>query len=148
MKKLIIPILLSLSVSVHAQCDQATAWVFSIAPGYAKTGITFSMEAGLWPVDGRVGILAGPVMYSRQEVVKDKTETIIDIDLAGRLVFKITDLGDNCPQLVTIYGTARGNVGASFRGYISLGRSDILGIEPFYGTRTGIGVSVIFTTRL
>lgn len=148
MKKIIIPILLLSSIALHAQCDQATTWVFSISPGYSKTGITFNMEAGLWPVDGRVGILAGPVMYSRQEVVKDKTETITDIDLAGRLVFKLTDLGDNCPQLVTLFGTVRGNVGASYRGYLSLGRSDVIGVEPFYGTKTGVGVSIIFTTRL
>jgi hypothetical protein len=148
MKSILISVLILLSIAAKAQCDQATAWVFSISPGYAKTGITFSMEAGLWPVDGRVGILAGPVMYSRREVIKDKTETITDLDFTGRLIFKITELGDNCPQLVTIYGTARGNVGGSFRGYISLGRSDIIGVEPFYGTRTGVGVSIIFTTRL
>lgn len=148
MKKLTIPILLLISMIAHGQCDQATAWVFSVSPGYAKTGFTFGMEAGLWPVASRVGILAGPVMYSRQQVVKGKTETITDIDFTGRLVFKITDLGDNCPQLVTLYGTARDNVGASYRGYVSIGRYDILGVGPFYSTKTGIGVSIIFTTKL
>jgi hypothetical protein len=148
MKNFLLPVFMLLSITLHSQCDQATAWVFSISPGYAKTGITFSMEAGLWPVDGRVGVLAGPVMYSQQEVIKDKTETITDLDFTGRLIFKLTDLGDNCPQLVTLYGTVRGNLGASYRGYISLGRSDILGIEPFYGTRTGIGISLVFTTKL
>jgi hypothetical protein len=148
MKSTLLSVLLLLSLAGHGQCDQATAWVFSISPGYAKTGITFGMEAGLWPVDRRVGVLAGPVMYSRQEVIKDKTETITDLDFTGRLIFKLTDLGDNCPQLVTLYGTVRGNIGASYRGYISLGRSDILGVEPFYGTRTGIGISIIFTTKL
>lgn len=148
MKSILLPILILLSIAGHSQCDQATAWVFSISPGYAKTGITFGMEAGLWPVNSRIGVMAGPVMYSRQEVNKDKTETITDLDFTGRLVFKITELGDNCPQLLTLYGTVRGNLGASFRGYISLGPSDILGIEPFYGTRTGIGVNLVFTTRL
>jgi hypothetical protein len=148
MKKFLLPAFILISIALHGQCDQATAWVFSISPGYAKTGITFSMEAGLWPVDGRVGILAGPVVYSRREVVKDKTETLTDIDFAGRLIFKLTELGNNCPQLVTLYGTVRGNVGASFRGYLSLGRSDLIGIEPFYGTRSGIGFSLVFTTRL
>lgn len=107
------------------------------------------MEAGLWPVAGRVGILAGPVLYSMQhQDEKGNTETITDFDVAGRLVFKLTDLGDNSPQLITMYGTARGNVGASYRGYISLGRNDLLGVEPFYGTKTGMGIGLIFTTRL
>ena len=148
MKCLFISTLVFISISLHGQCDRATAFVFSLAPGYSKTGATFSMEAGLWPVAGRVGVLAGPVIYSQQRVVKGETETVTDFDLAGRLVFKLTDLGDNCPQLVTVFGTVRGNVGGSYRGYISIGRYDILGIEPFYGSKTGIGVSVIFTTRL
>jgi hypothetical protein len=148
MKKFMLSLLLLISLATHAQCDQATAWVFSIAPGYAKTGAAFSMEAGLWPVAGKVGVLAGPAMYSRRQVVKDKTETVTEIDLAGRLVFKITDLGDNCPQLMTVFATARGNVGASYRGYISLGRSDLVGVEPFYSSRTGMGINLLFTTRL
>jgi len=148
MKKLIIPILLLAAVAVHGQCEQATAWVFSLAPGYAKTGVTFGMEAGLWPVAGRMGVLAGPVMYSQQRTVKGNTETVTDLDVAAHLVFKITNLGDNSPQLFTLFGTVRGNLGASFRGYISLGPFDMLGIEPFYGTKTGIGVNAIFTSRL
>ena len=150
MKNYLLPAFILISAALHGQCDQATAFVFSISPGYAKTGFTFNMEAGLWPVAGRVGVLAGPVLYSRQQVVKGKneTETITDLDFAGRLVFKLTELGDNSPQLLTVYGTARGNVGGSFRGYLSLGRYDMLGVEPFYGTKTGIGVSLIFTTRL
>ena len=148
MKTIILSAFILISITLRAQCDQATTWVFSISPGYAKTGIVFSMEAGLWPVNSRLGIMAGPVMYSTRQVVKEKAETVTDIDLTGRLVFKLTDLGDNCPQLITLFGTVRGNFGASFRGYLSLGPSDILGIEPFYGTKTGIGVSIIFTSRL
>jgi hypothetical protein len=148
MKTILLPAFILISIALRAQCDEATTWVFSISPGYAKTGFTFSMEAGLWPVNRRFGIMAGPVMYSRQEVGKDRTETITDIDVTGRLVFKLTDLSDNCPQLITFFGTARGNIGASFRGYLTVGRSDIIGIEPFYGTKTGIGLSIIFTSRL
>jgi hypothetical protein len=92
--------------------------------------------------------MAGPLMYNQQLVTKGKTETITDIDFAGRLVFKLTKLGDNSQQLLTLYGTARGNFGASFSGYLSIGESELVGVEPFYGTRTGPWISIIFTTRL
>jgi hypothetical protein len=149
MKNLLIIMCLISTVDLRGQCDQKTAFVFSLAPAYSKTGFVFNMEAGLWPVDSRIGILAGPVLYSQQhQDVKGNTETVTDIDVAGRLVFKLTDLGNNSPQLITVYGTARGNVGGSYRGYISIGRYDLLGVEPFYGTKTGMGIGLIFTTQL
>ncbi|MCS3797004.1 hypothetical protein [Niastella sp. OAS944] len=149
MKSLLIAVCIICTLNVCGQCDQKTAFVFSLAPAYSKTGFVFNMEAGLWPVDGRVGVLAGPVLYSEQHLdAKGNTETVTDFDVAGRVVFKLTDLGNDSPQLITVYGTAHGNVGGSYRGYISIGRYDLLGIEPFYGTKTGMGVGLIFTTRL
>lgn len=149
MKSLLIAVCIISTLNVFGQCDQKTAFVFSLAPGYSKTGFVFNMEAGLWPVDGRLGILAGPVLYSQQhQDAKGNTETVAGFDVAARVVYKLTDLGYNSPQLITVYGTAHGNVGGSYRGYISLGRYDLLGVEPFYGTKTGIGVGLIFTTRL
>lgn len=150
MKNLLIIVCIISTLNVCGQCDQKTAFVFSLAPGYSKTGFVFNMEAGLWPVAGRIGILAGPVIYSQQHQVtgKTETETITDLDVAGRLVFKLTELGNNSPQLITVFGTARGNLGASYRGYMSVGQYNLLGIEPFYGTKTGVGIGLIFTTQL
>lgn len=149
MKNLLIAVCIISTLTVCGQCDQKTAFVVSLAPAYSKTGFVFNMEAGLWPVDGRLGILAGPVLYSQQHRdAKGNTETVTGFDAAARVVYKLTDLDNNSPQLITVYGTAHGNVGASYRGYISLGRYDLVGVEPFYGTKTGIGIGLIFTTRL
>lgn len=134
--------------NIFAQCDKMNAFVFSLNAGYAKTGVVFGMEAGLWPIAGRVGILAGPVLYTRQEVVKGKIETITDLDFGGRLVFKLTDLGDNSPQMLTLYGTCRGMIGGSLRMYLSISESDLISVEPFYTNRTGPGFYILFTSRL
>lgn len=132
--------------SVFAQCEN-NAFVFSISPGYSKTGIVFGMEAGLWPA-GKVGIMAGPIMYNRQQVGKDKTETLTELDFGGRIIYKLTELGSNSPQLLTLFGTVKGMLGISCRGYVSLGENDLIGIEPFYANRVGAGVNIIFTTKL
>lgn len=148
MKKLLILLLafVSWDSSVFAQCEN-NAFVFTISPGYSKTGILFGMEAGLWPAAGKVGIMAGPIMYNRQQTEKDKTETITDMDFEGRIIYKLTALGSNSPQLLTLFGTVKGILGISYRGYVSLGENDLIGIEPFYN-RVGAGVNVIFTTKL
>src|ERR1044072_6929347 len=102
MKSLLIAVCIICTLNVCGQCDQKTAFVFSLAPAYSKTGFVFNMEAGLWPVDGRVGVLAGPVLYSEQHLdAKGNTETVTDFDVAGRVVFKLTDLGNDSPQLIT-----------------------------------------------
>lgn len=41
-----------------AQCEQ-NAIVFTLSPGYSKTGPALAMEAGLWPVSGKVGVMGG-----------------------------------------------------------------------------------------
>jgi hypothetical protein len=149
MKKLIMLLLAHIcwDSSVFAQCEN-NAFVFSISPGYSRTGVTFAMEAGLWPAAGRVGIMGGPIMYNRQQVGKYKTETLTDLDFEGRIIYKLTALGSNSPQLVTLFGTVKGMLGISYRGYISLSENDLIGIEPFYANRVGAGVNIIFTTKL
>ena len=148
MKKIVFLVLLLAGKGAYAQCGRATTWVFSFAPGYAKTGITFNMEGGLWPVNSRFGVIAGPVIYSQQKVIKGITEQVTDVDFTGRVVFKLTRLDSDFPQLITLFSTVGRNLGASYRGYISLTDNHIIGIEPFYGTKTGIGVSAIFTVKL
>lgn len=147
MKKFILFLLCQGSLDSFCQC-QNNAIVVSLAPGYAKTGVVFGMEAGLWPVAGKIGVLAGPTMYNRVKTDKGKTETITQLDLTARLIYKITELGNNSPQLFTLYGSVMGMLGVSYRGYVSLSEYELLGVEPFYSRRTGPGFNVLYTMKL
>ena len=133
--------------NVFAQCE-TNAIVVSIAPGYSKSGVVFNMEAGLWPVAGKLGILGGPIIYNEEMIDKGENAKVAQLDFTGRLIYKVTELGDNSPQIFTLFGTVRGTVGASNRCYFSLGRDDLLGLEPFYSNKTGMGINLLFTTKL
>jgi hypothetical protein len=47
-----------------------------------------------------------------------------------------------------VFATVRGLLGVSYRGYMSLGESALIGIEPVYINRLGAGVNLIITMRL
>lgn len=130
-----------------AQCEPST-FVFSLSPGITQSGAFFSMEGGIWPIDGKLGVMAGPMMYD-EKVTHDKgTEKLTQIDLSGRVIYKLTKVGSSCPQLITAFATVRGLLGASYRAYLSIGETQLLGIEPIYVNRLGVGVNILFTTRL
>lgn len=131
---------------IFAQCE-SNAFVFSLSPGITVSGAVLSMEAGIWPVDGRVGVLAGPMMYDEKHTTKD-AETVTQMDFGGRIIYKLTKLGSNSPQLFTVFGSVRGMIGASYRAYFSIGETQLLGIEPCYSNKTGAGVNLLFTARL
>lgn len=147
MKKLILFLLCQGSLDGFCQCSNNVV-VVSLVPGWSKTGVVFGMEAGLWPVAGKIGVLAGLTMYNQVQTNKDKTETITQLDLTARVTYKVTELGDISPQLFTLYGSVKGMVGASYRCYISLGAYELFGIEPFYSKRTGLGINVLYTMKL
>lgn len=144
MRAMLITLLLSTTAS--AQCDALYAPVASINAGYA-TGVVFSIEGGLWPVNARIGALAGPMVYSRQEVAKGRTETFVELDVIGRLVYRLTDLGARFPQAVTCFGTVKGVYGGSYRGYISLSEGEMLGVEAGW-FRHGPFVGITFCSKL
>jgi len=149
MKKLLLLLLafISWDNSIFAQCE-SNAIVYTISPGYFKTGPSLGMEAGLWPNANKVGVMGGFVMYGRETVNKGVKETVVDLDVTGRLVYKITPTGSDNPQMFTLYGSLRGMIGASYRVYWSLGEYSLFGIEPCYSNKTGPGVNILFTTRL
>jgi len=149
MKKLIMLLLsfIAWDSSVFAQCER-NAIVFSLSPGYSKTGPSLSMEAGLWPVISRVGIMGGVAMYSQKQVIKGKEETFIDLDVTGRLLYKITRTGSDYPQLFTLFASIRGMYGASYRAYFSPSEDLLIGIEPTVSNKTGLGINILLTTRL
>jgi hypothetical protein len=147
MKKLFALWFLFYSIEAFAQCESNT-FVFSLAPGVTQSGVYFSMEAGIWPIEGRFGVMAGPLMYDEKVATDKGTEKLTEIDFVGRVIYKITQVGDNCPQLVTIFGTVRGQMGISYRAYWSIGETQLLGVEPMYVNRLGLGVNLIFTARL
>jgi hypothetical protein len=145
--KLLFLFSLTASLNTFAQCDPNT-FVLSLVPGVTQSGAIFSMEAGIWPIRGKVGIMAGPTMYDEKISTEKGTEHITHVDLSGRLIYKITEVGSDWPQLVTLFGTVRGLLGISYRGYMSLGESALIGIEPVYVNRLGAGVNLIITMRL
>lgn len=132
---------------IFAQCEP-NAFVISLSPGITVSGAVLSMEAGIWPVQGKVGVLTGPMMYDEKHTTKEGTETLTQIDFSGKVIYKVTKLGSNNPQLFTLFGSVRGMIGASYRGYISICETQLFGIEPFYSNKTGPGVNVLFTARL
>ncbi len=147
MKKLLLILLCQISQHSFAQCDPST-FVFNLTPGVTQSGAWFSMEAGIWPIDGKLGALAGPVMYNEKVATAKGTEKITQIDLIGRVIYKLTATGNERPQLVTVFGTVRGLLGASYRAYWSISDTQLFGIEPVYLNRLGLGVNLLFTARL
>jgi hypothetical protein len=148
-KKLIIILLAHIYChsNLFAQCEPST-FVFSISPGVTQSGAYLAMEGGIWPIDGKLGFMAGALMYD-EKVIHDKgTEKLTQIDLSGRVIYKLTKVGSNCPQLITAFATVRGLLGASYRAYWSIGETQLLGVEPMYVNRLGVGVNILFTTGL
>lgn len=147
MKKLLLFLLCQGSLDGFSQCEPST-FVFSLVPGVTQSGAFFSMEGGIWPIQGKVGVMAGPLMYDEKVATDKGNEKLTQIDLSGRLICKVTEVGSDHPQLVTLFGTVRGLIGASYRAYWSIGDTQLLGIEPMYVNRLGLGVNLIFTARL
>jgi hypothetical protein len=149
MKKLLLFLLAHISwdCPLFAQCEPST-FVFNLTPGITKSGAFFSMEAGIWPIEGRLGAMAGPLMYNEKHHTAKGIEKLTEIDLIGRAIYKLTPTGSDYPQLVTVFGTVRGMVGISYRAYISIGETQLVGIEPMYINRLGVGVTLLFTARL
>lgn len=140
-------LLLSVSLTAFSQCDPST-FVFTLSPGITQSGAYFSMEAGIWPIEGRLGVMAGPLMYDEKVTTAKGQEKITQIDAMARVIYKLTRVGSNSPQLVTVFATARRLLGASYRAYWSIGQSELIGIEPMYVSRLGLGVNLLFTARL
>lgn len=147
MKKLFLFLLMQGSLDCFAQCE-SSAFVFNLTPGVTQAGTWFSMEAGIWPIEGKLGVMAGPVMYDEKVLTGKGTEKITQVDGIGRLIYKLTETGSDYPQLATVFATVRGMLGASYRAYWSIGRTELLGIEPVYINRLGVGVNLLFTARL
>lgn len=147
MKKLILLFFFSGSLDSFSQCDPS-AFVFNLTPGVTQSGAFFSMEAGIWPIQGKLGVFAGPVMYDEKITTAKDNEKLTQIDFVGRVIYKLTEAGSDRPQLITLFGTVRGLVGASYRAYWSIGDTQLLGVEPMYVSRLGVGVNLIFTARL
>jgi hypothetical protein len=149
MKKLFLLLLCqgSMDSPLFAQCESNT-FVFNLTPGITQSGAFFSMEAGIWPIEGKIGAMAGPVMYDEKVATAKGTEKVTQIDFLGRGIYKLTPVGSDFPQLVTLFGTVRGLIGASYRAYWSIGQSELIGIEPVFVNRLGLGVNIIITMRL
>jgi hypothetical protein len=147
MKNILFILLFSCSLDSFCQCDQS-AFVVSISTGITKSGAYLAMEGGIWPIEGKLGVMAGALMYDEKVTTAKGSEKLTQMDLSGRLIYKITEVGSNHPQLVTLFATVRGLFGASYRAYWSLSDTQLLGIEPMYVNRLGAGVNIIFTTRL
>jgi hypothetical protein len=147
MKHLLLIFLFSCSLDSFSQCEPST-FVFSLAPGVTQSGAYLAMEGGIWPIAGKLGVMAGPVMYDEKVTTGKGTEKLTQLGLSGRVIYKITQVGSSCPQLVTVFATVRGLLGASYRAYWSLSDTQLLGVEPMYVNRLGAGVNLIFTTRL
>lgn len=92
--------------------------------------------------------MAGPLMYDEKVNTGKAVEKLTQVDFIGRVIYKITEVGSSRPQLVTLIGTVRGLVGASYRAYWSIGQTQLIGFEPVWVSRLGVGVNLIFTARL
>lgn len=147
MKQLLLFFLFSGSLDSFSQCDPST-FVFSLSPGITQSGAFFAMEGGIWPIQGRVGIMAGPLMYDEKVTTAKGTDKLTQVDLSARVIYKLTEVGSSHPQFLTLFGTVRGLAGASYRAYWSLSERQLLGVEPMYVNRLGVGVNVVFTARL
>jgi hypothetical protein len=133
--------------SLFAQCEPST-FVFSMSPGVTQSGAFFQMEGGIWPIEGKLGVMAGPFMYGENIHTAKGIENTTQLDFSGRVIYKLTRTGSNCPQLITAFATVRGLVGGSYRAYWSLGETALLGIKPMYVSRLGAGINILFTQRL
>ena len=146
LKRLLLIFFFSGSLDSNAQCDPSTM-VFSLSPGITQSGASFAMEGGIWPIAGKLGVMAGPVMYDEKRNTGKGDEKLTQLDFSGRVIYKLTRTGSDHPQLITVFGTVRGVVGVSYRAYRSIGENALVGIEPVV-SRLGVGVNLIFTGRL
>ncbi len=146
MKHLLFSLLFSAS-RAFSQCEPST-FVFTLSPGITQSGVFFSMEGGIWPIQGKLGIMAGPLMYDEKVTTAKDHEKLTQVDVMARVIYKLTEVGSNRPQLVTAFATARGLLGAGYWAYWSIGQTELLGIEPMWVNRLGVGVNLIFTARL
>src|SRR6185369_3618376 len=112
MKKLLLFLLAHISWDSYlfAQCEPST-FVFSLTPGVTASGAIFSMEGGIWPIQGKIGIMAGPLMYDEKFRTEKGSEKFTQIDFSGRVIYKLTEVGCSHPQLATMFATVRGLVG-------------------------------------
>lgn len=147
LKRLFLIFFFSGSLDGFSQCDPST-FVFNLTPGVTQSGTFFSMEAGIWPIQGKLGVFAGPLMYDEKINTGKGDERLTQIDFMGRVIYKLTETGSDHPQLITAFGTVRGLVGASYRAYWSIGQTQLIGVEPVWVSRLGLGVNLIFTARL
>lgn len=150
MKQALILIVTVITVFVAGSKAQypKNTFVFSISPGIIQSGVILSMEGGLWPIQGRIGVMAGGLIYDENVSTTKGKERITQIDASGRVIYKLTKIGSNHPQLVTGFATLRGLVGATYRAYTSVGQYTLIGIEPGYINRLGASVNVLITARL
>src|SRR5688500_10228358 len=101
MKHLLLILALYITVNnASAQCDP-TAFVFTLSPGITQSGACFAMEAGIWPIWGKVGVMAGPMMYDEKITTEKGAEKLTQIDFAGRVIYKLTKPNSDYPQLIT-----------------------------------------------
>jgi hypothetical protein len=133
--------------NTFAQCEPST-FVFSLSPGITQSSAYLSMEGGIWPIEGKIGVMAGAMMYDEKVHNGKGADKLTQMDAIGRVIYKLTPTGSECPQLVTVFGTVRGLYGASYRAYWSIGETQLVGVEPVYVNRLGVGVNILFTVRL
>ena len=93
------------------------------------------MESGVWDVDRSLSFFAG-VSASNGNAQPKSTVVPLLVDAYGRLLVKLhRDPIYGFFNTVTIYASARGNVGATYRLYYQVSRNFMIGIEPGYSMK-------------
>lgn len=146
---------LFLSTITYGQCSTRNI-VITPGIGYAHPGPTIYTEVGSHSsVPLTLSYFAGVQIAERKEkdyYDDDKNtpamHTVQYVDVYGRIALKIsgTEGESNFYHFITAFGSARGNIGASYRLYKSFDNV-LVGIEPNYSLQHTGGINLIITSR-
>lgn len=149
----IIAILICVSslAQYHNPCAKRLSIVGNLSGGGNRNGFTTGMELGVWGVDQPIGATVGFLVKNDfvQQQTLDKTTFISKeptIDLIFRLTAKVAQsYDDQFYHVLTAYALLKGDFGGSYRLYKKLSDYTLLGVEPVYSYRYGVGANAVLT---
>ena len=103
------------------------------------------LEAGLWRADKAISVFGGISASNGDAHLKtDARPLLIDPYIRFSVKLNKQRIG-SFYNVVTAFGSARGDAGASYRLYYMIGACTMLGIEPAYSWKKKQSLSFIVT---
>lgn len=155
MKILLLLLCVSASLWACAQCSdcQDNNVLASIGVGASKAGYNQTMEIGYGnSLLGHFGIYGGVKLASERVTTKNKpavsSQSSPVMSPYIRVVWETFSIDDKFYFYNTVAPSMSGDINTSIRLQYRVGWKTVLGVEPFYGTHTGIGILLLLTQKI